>query len=230
MKAADVMISPVVTVTPGQTVREVAEILLTKRISGVPVVDDQGKIVGIVSEGDLMRRADAGTEHHRSWWLRMLMGREGLAAEYIKEHSPRVVDVMTRHVIIAGPEMPVWEIAEMLEHNGIKRVPIVDDGKLVGIISRANLLQALAGFGREPIPERPATDAKLRERVLERMRVEPWAQTSLISVTVNHGNVDLWGIVGSVAEKKAMRIAAEITPGVCSVSDRLLVRPINNVA
>jgi CBS domain-containing protein len=144
MKARDVMVSPVITVKPSSSVKEVAKIFLERRISAAPVVDDQGKLIGIISEGDLMHRAEAGTERHRSWWLRLLTAEETLAAEYVKAHARKVADVMTRDVITTGPETPLHEIAVLLEKNSIKRVPIVQNGQLIGIVSGANLIQAVA--------------------------------------------------------------------------------------
>jgi CBS domain-containing protein len=230
MKAAEIMVANVITVTPEQTVQEVAEILLDRRISGMPVVNAAGELVGIVSEGDLMRRVDAGTEHRRSWWLRLLMGREGLAEEYVREHARKVADVMTRSVITASPDTPIGEIADLLERNAIKRVPIVKDRKVVGIVSRANLIQALAALRKQITVERPLSDATLRESVLAQFQSEPWMRTSLINVTAHEGVVDLWGVVDSQSEKKAMRVAAEVTPGVRKVNDAIIVRPVVNTA
>ena len=230
MKAAEIMVANVITVTPEQTVQEVAEILLDRRISGLPVVNAAGELVGIVSEGDLMRRVDAGTEHRRSWWLRLLMGREGLAEEYVREHARKVADVMTRSVITASPDTPIGEIADLLERNAIKRVPIVKDRKVIGIVSRANLIQALAALRKQITVERPLSDATLRESVLARFNREPWIQTSLINVTAHDGTIDLWGIVDTPSEKKAMRVAAEVTPGVRKVNDAIIVRPVANSA
>ena len=144
MKARDVMVSPVITLKPSASVREAAELLLKYRISGVPVVNDDYRVVGIVSEGDLLHRAEAGTERRRSWWLLAFAQNETLAQDYIKAHTRRVEDVMTRDVIVARPYTPVHEVAMLLEKNCIKRVPVVEDDRLVGIISRANLIQAVA--------------------------------------------------------------------------------------
>jgi CBS domain-containing protein len=230
MKAAEIMVTNVITVTPGHSVQEVAEILLERRISGVPVLNAAGELVGIVSEGDLMRRADAGTGHRRSWWLRLLMGREGLAQEFVREHARKVADIMTHDVITASPETPVSDLAELLERNAIKRVPIVDGRKVVGIVSRANLLQALAALRKQISVERPVGDAALRDLVLARFNAEPWMRTSLINVTAHDGTVDLWGVVDTETEKKAIRVAAEVTPGVRSVNDSIIVRPVVNSA
>ena len=144
MKARDVMVSPVITVKPNSSVREIAKTLLEKRISAVPVIDDGGKLVGMISEGDLMHRSEAGTERQRSWWLRLMAGDDVLAADYVKAHGRKVADVMTQNIITATPDTPLDEIAVLLEMNSIKRVPIVKDGQLVGIVSRANLVQAVA--------------------------------------------------------------------------------------
>ncbi len=227
MQAADVMISNVITVGPDAQLQDVAQTLLTNRISGMPVVAPDGRLVGIVSEGDLMRRVEIGTGRHRSWWLAILTGREVLAAEYVKEHSRKVSDVMTQEVITVTPETPLYDIATLLERNGIKRVPVVKDGKVVGIVSRANLLQALAGH-RTPIEGRAPSDTAIRESVMARLNSEPWSRPTLINVTVQDGNVELWGIVDTQVEKKAVRVAAEVTPGVRAVSDHLIVRPLES--
>ena len=226
MKASDIMVPDVITVGPDNSVQEVAEILLTRRISGLPVVDASGRLVGLVSEGDLLRRAESGTEHARSWWLKLLMGRETLAAEFVKEHARRVRDVMTHDVITVSPDTPVTDVASTLERNRIKRVPVVEDGRLIGIISRANLVQALAGMRRSVAVVEPKSDSELRDTLLSRLRSEPWAKTALVNVTVNCGAVDLWGIVDSEAEKQALRVAVEVTPGVRHVTNNVVVRPI----
>jgi CBS domain-containing protein len=223
MKAADVMVTSVITVGPNACVQDVAQILLNARISGVPVVGPNGELIGIVTEGDLMRRVEAGTGRRRPWWLSLLTGKEVLAAEFIKEHSRKVADVMSREVITAAPETPLSEIANLLEKNAIKRVPIVDKGKLVGIVSRANLLQALANLSGKAAASQ--ADAEIREKVLTQLNAEPWMRTSLINVIVQEGTVELWGIVDSAVEKQAIRVAAEVTPGVRAVNDNLIIRP-----
>ena len=224
MKARDVMVSPVITVKPSSSVREVAKTFLERRISAVPVVDDQGKLVGIVSEGDLMHRTEAGTERKRSWWLQGLTGDETLAAEYVKSHARKVADVMTRRVITASPDSPLHEIASLLENNSIKRVPIVKDGQVIGIVSRANLIQAVASDRKEL--EIPVSDEAIRGKILASLQAEPWAHTGLLNVIVKGGVVDLFGITGSDAERKAIRVAAESVPGVCAVHDNFIKRPM----
>lgn len=228
LKANDIMYSAVVTATPDHTVQEAAALMVEHGVSGLPVVDKSGQLVGMVSESDLMRHVEAGTDHHRSWWLRALMGRESLAREYVKENARRVADVMTKTVITATPETAVRELAETLERNGIKRVPIVKDGKVVGIVSRANLLRALARGELSAEHRRSASDADLRESVIARIGAEPWARTALINVAVKDGAVTLSGIVDSIAEKRALRLAAELTGGVKAVEDATMIRPVGS--
>jgi CBS-domain-containing membrane protein len=219
MKARDVMVSPVITANPGSTVKGVAEIFLKHHISAVPVVDDAGKIVGIISEGDLLHRVESGTERRRSWWLRAIVGSDLLAAEYVKAHARRVEDVMSREVITASPETPLEEIASTLEKHSIKRVPIVENGRLVGIVSRANLVQAVASAGKRL--ETPVSDAAIRDNLLSHLKTQDWASTNLLNVTVSDGVVDLWGAVPSDAQRKAIRVAAESIPGVQAVNDHM---------
>ena len=162
MKARDVMVAPVVTVKPYSTVKEVAKTLVDRRISAVPVVDDVGKLVGIISEGDLMHRSETGTERQYRWWIRLVEGDASLPADYIKAHGRKAADIMTQNVITAAPDTALDEVAITMEKNSIKRVPIVRDGQLVGIVSRANLVQALATMPKGL--EIPLSDSQIREK------------------------------------------------------------------
>jgi CBS domain-containing protein len=219
MRARDVMVAPVITVKPHASVKEVAKIFLHNRISAVPVVDDQGKVVGIVSEGDLIRRSEAATEREHPWWLAAFSDPENLAAEYVKAHARKVADVMTRNVITASPNTPLSAIATLLESHAIKRVPIVENAQLVGIVSRANLIQAVASGRKELDITLP--DSMIRNKLLAHLKTQHWAHTRLLNVTVNDGVVDLWGIVNSDTERTAIRVAAESMPGVRAVNDHL---------
>jgi CBS domain-containing protein len=229
MKAADVMVQNVISIAPDATVGEAADLLLTHRISAMPVVDGSGKMVGIISEGDLLRRAEAGTELRRSHWLEWMTPGQTLAAEFVKSHGRRVSDVMTRRVISVSPDTPLNEVATVLEQNGIKRVPIVENGKLVGILSRANLVQALAALYKKAAPA-TVDDAELRACVVAQLEAQSWSHPSLLNVIVHDGTVELWGIVDSAAEKNAVRVAAEVIPGVKAVNNNVLVRPAESYA
>lgn len=224
MKARDVMVTLVITVRSSSSVREAAATFLSKQISAAPVVDDSGRLVGMISEGDLMRRTETGTERRRSWWLLSLTSDETLAAEFIKSHARKVVDVMTRKVITASPDMALHEVATLLEKNSIKRVPIVENGQLVGLVSRANLIQGLASSGEKR--EMQLSDTEIRDRLLAQLKSQPWAHTGLLNVTVTGGVVDLWGFTSSDIERKAIRVAAETTAGVAAVNDHLSPRPV----
>lgn len=219
MKAQDVMVAPVITVKPESSVKEVASTLVDKRISAVPVVDDAGKLLGIISEGDLMHRRETGTERRYHWWVHLLAGDASLPRDYIKAHGRKAADVMTQNVITATPETALDEIAILLESNSIKRVPIVRNGQLVGIVSRANLVQALATIPKGP--EIALSDAQIRDKLLAHLKEQPWAHTHLLNVTVTDGVVSLWGIAGLELERKAIRVAAEAMPGVRAVNDHL---------
>jgi CBS-domain-containing membrane protein len=223
MKAADVMVSNVITVDVNATIGDTAALLLNNHISGAPVVDEKGGLVGIVSEGDLMRRPEIGTTRRHSWWLELISTEWASANEYIKSHSRKVADVMTRDVITAKPDTPLGEVAALLERKRIKRVPIVEGAKLVGLVSRANILQALASASKKLPSLASRDDAELRKKVSSRMASEPW-RPIMLTVTVQDGMVDLWGLVHSAEQKKAAQLAAETTPGVRAVVNNIMVR------
>jgi CBS domain-containing protein len=224
MKARDVMASPVVTAGESDTIRDVAKLMIEKHISAVPVVDATGKIVGIVSEADLIHRSESGTERPASWWLSIISGERALAEEYTKSHARKVRDVMTKSVQTAHPDTPLHEIADMLEERHIKRVPIVNQaGDLVGIISRANIVQALASA--RPQLEISPPDALIRARLIAELKKHSWSHLHKLNVMVTNGVVDLWGIAESDPERQAIRVAAESVPGVVGVNDHLVREP-----
>ena len=227
MKAKDIMVTTVTTVGPETSVRDVAKVLLANRISAVPVIDDQGRLVGIISEGDLVRRTELGTHYRRSWWLELISGinKEALAKAFLKSHGRKVRDVMTTKVVTAKPTTPLRDIATVLEKNRIKRVPIVVKGQVVGIVSRANIIQALAGLREEP--ERTTTsDSIIRKKVMKQIKSGKWSKGSLLNVTVQDGKVRLWGLVDSEAEKQAARVAAELVEGVKAVENNVTGLPL----
>ena len=228
MKATDVMATKVITVRPDTPVATIAEVLLANRISAVPVVNDKDVLVGIVSEGDLIHRVEAGTERHRSWWLELLTGKEILAHEFVMSYGRKAADVMTRPVISVQPDTPLGDIAALLEKHRIKRVPVASNGKIVGIVSRANLIQALVKLNRAKT-EASVDDLTLHSNILEQLRSKPWVDPSTISILVNNGSVELWGIVDSETEKNAIRVAVEVTPGVRQVANKLVVEHLMNV-
>jgi CBS domain-containing protein len=222
MHALQAMTRPVVTVSADATVFAAADILLGSRISAAPVVDADGKLVGIVSEADLMNRPEVGTVPAKSWLQRLLADNALLARDYIRSHSHRVADVMTTEVVTAGERTPLIEIAKLMERHRIKRVPIVRDGTVVGIVSRANLLQGL--LARQSHSADGAKDEQIRASVSAELAKHPWSY-GVTNVVVDQGVVHLWGNVGSMPSKEAARVVAENTPGARRVVNNIVVIP-----
>ena len=227
MKAADIMVTDVITLNVDDTVQDAARVLLEGRISGAPVVDAQGRLLGMISEGDLIRRAEIGTEKRQSWWLELLTGAESQVRDFIRAHAVKLADVMTRDVVSASEDTSLNEIATLLEKHGIKRVPIMRDGKVVGIVSRANLLQALASAiaVADVTTDVTSDDQTLRGRVIDQIRQLPWGMPWLLTVPVQNGAVELWGPVRSEEQRHALRVAAEGTSGVKAVKENLYRLP-----
>ncbi len=221
MRATEVMTTKVITVGENASVAEVAKLLAERGISAVPVVDKENRVIGMVSEGDLLHRTETGTEKCRSWWLEMMASTNQLAGDYIKSHSANVKDVMTRDVISVSDTTPLADIAILLEANRIKRVPVVRDGKLVGIVSRANLVRALAMTVNEPPGSVELDDRTIRDELLAELKAQKWAEVSPANVTVKEGVVHLWSSYLSEQEKRALVVAAENTPGVRRVEDHM---------
>lgn len=218
MRAMDVMVRDVVTVKPGDDVAEAIRLLAEHDVSALPVVDDAGTVVGVISEADLMRREEIGTEKHRSWWLEAMTPGVTLASEFAKEHGRKVDEIMSNTVISASEETPLGEIATLLEKHRIKRVPVLRDGKLVGIVSRSNLIQALAASHLQASSDMPA-DRSIRLELLDRLGRQTWTDFGSRNVIVRDGVIHLWGLVGSEEEHKALVALAEQVPGVKRVSD-----------
>jgi CBS domain-containing protein len=184
MQATDVMVRNVVTVRPDTAVAEAVRLLVDHDVSALPVVNDEGHIVGIISEADLMHRAEIATEHRRRRWIESLVGASTLAGEFARSHGSRVSEVMTPEVITVSEDTPISEIASLLERNRIKRVPVVRDGRVVGIVSRANLIQALASVvGRGEMAE--SADQRIREELLSRLGEQPWTDFGDRNITVH---------------------------------------------
>ncbi|WP_046862899.1 CBS domain-containing protein [Microvirga massiliensis] len=219
MRAADIMTRDVITLTPDLPVRRAAEILLEHGISAAPVTEAGGRLVGIVSEGDLIRRVEIGTERRRPWFLQMLVSDASKAQNYIKSHAARVADLMTPRVIAATEAMPLTEIADLMERHNVKRIPILRQDTLVGIVSRSDILRAFAG---QPKPrDRTATP----ESVMRNLRAQPFGVPWPIVASVDHGAVRLQGAVRNRFHEETLRVAAEATPGVRSVESRLFTVP-----
>ena len=215
MKARDVMTAPVISVAPETTVQEIAALLIERRISALPVLDAQGRLVGIVSEGDLMRRPETGTE--RRSWLAAFFGPERQAAEFVRTHGHTAGDVMTREVVSVPPDAELATIVDLLERRRIKRVPVVEDDRVIGVVSRANLLHALAA--QPAAPRATATDASIRAALQKELASHAWLDSQRLNIVVSDGVVHLWGLMRSEEERRAVRIAAESIFGVSGVEE-----------
>jgi CBS domain-containing protein len=219
MQASDIMTTPVITVGPQTTVREIAALLLEKRISGVPVLDN-GRLVGLISESDLLHRPEIAPDPAKrgSAWLRLFSAGQ-TPAEYVRAYGRFARDVMTREVQTVTPDTPVRAIATLLESRRIKRVPVMRDHELVGIVSRANLVQALAGVPAVSTRITPPVDQAIRGRLQAELGHQQWWRANASNVIVTDGVVHYFGTLGSEYERDAARVAAENIPGVRSVED-----------
>ena len=218
------MSADVVCVGVTESVFDAAELLLGARVSAAPVLNDKGAVVGIVSEADLLRRAEIETDNRKGWLARLLDSGSSAANDFVSANTRRVADVMTREVVTAGPDTPLRELVTLMERHGVKRIPIVSDGVLAGVVSRADLLRAL--LSREPgAPVRQPTDRALREAVVEAIDKHPWSSRWPVNVFANDGVVHLWGFVENEDVRKALRVAAENVPGTRKVKNHLRLMP-----
>ena len=222
MRASDIMVRDVVTVRPDTQVADAVKLLGEHDVSALPVVDGHGHLIGIISESDLIHRVEIGTEKHHPWWLEAVSGAAALAEDFAKSHGKTVDEVMTTEVVSAAEDMPLSEVAALLERKRIKRVPIVRNGKLVGVISRSNLVQAVASVIEHNHGEDAHHgDVEIRRELLARMEQQAWTDFGSRNVIVSDGVVHLWGLVSSEAEHKALLALAEGVPGVARVSDEM---------
>jgi len=204
--------------------------LLGSRPRGLPVVDGAGLLVGIITEGDFLRRAETGTQRKRPRWLEFLTGPGRLAGEYVRTHGRKVSEIMTPDPVTAAEDTPLDEVVQLMEQHRIKRLPVVRGRAVVGIISRANLLHALASVVRE-LPASAKSDTEIRERILAELAKEPWAPRHFIDPVVRNGTVELWGTIFDDRERQGAKVVAENIAGVKAVKDHLVwVEPMSGMA
>jgi len=223
MEAQDVMTRNVATTTPEATVAEVAKLLIDRHVSAAPVIDTDGGLVGIVSEGDLIRRPEIAGERRPSWWLALISDEAERARDYVRTHGQNVGQIMTRDVVSVSETTPIGEIARLLEERRIKRVPVVRDGKVVGIVARADLLRALA------VRQAPATLSRKDDRAilaeLQKILHQQHWEGDLLNVVVEDGVVHLWGLVESQDTREALVVAAREVSGVKQVETHFAAPP-----
>ena len=221
MKAQDVMSRRVITVRRDSELQQAIATMLDHGISGMPVTNENGALVGMLTEGDLLRRSELGTERRRPRWLEFLIGPGKLAAEYTHAHGRSVADAMSESLHYATPDMPLQQVVDMMERQRIKRVPVLDQGRLVGIITRANLLRALA-LAAPALPASSPSDQQIRQQLQTELAASAWAPCSMLDVVVQQGEVHLYGTILDGREREALCVAARNTPGVTAVHDHLV--------
>lgn len=224
MLAKDVMSSPVISIGPELTVPEIVQLLVRHRIGGLPVIADN-QLIGMVTESDLLHRHEIGTDNGRdtrSWWHRILGG-DPLPTQYIKSHGNCAQYVMTRDVVHVEEGTPLSEIATMFDVHGIGRVPVMAGTRVVGIVTRADLLKTIAAKTAEPGPPHPRSDAAIRTRLAAELLLQPWWNSGWSAFVVTEGAVEFTGLVETQAQKVAARVAAENIEGVTAVIDHRIL-------
>src|SRR5579863_3898265 len=228
MNAADVMTQPVISVTPETTIAEAARLLLDNRISGLPVVDPDGTVVGVVTESDLLRRTETGTQRRHARWLEFLIAPGRLAQEYSNANARKVGEVMSADVVAVAPRESLAEVVRLMERRRIKRVPVIEAGRLVGIVSRANLVRALLDDLSKPAGSEVTGDAEIREHILAEIVKQPWGPRASVDVRVEAGIAELHGTITDERERTALRVLAENSPGVKEVRDHIVwIEPVS---
>lgn len=221
MKARDLMQQEVVTVTPDTSLKDAVHLMIDRHISGLPVVDEAGTVIGILSEGDLLRRVELGTETSTPAWRTWFVSPGQEARNYVRSHALCVGEVMTMPVACVTPDTDLAQVVALMELRRVKRLPVLESGRIVGIITRRDLVRALETL-LPPRDTRPVADAELRRRVLAALRAQRWTRRFPIEVKVQHGVVDLVGLVTDEREREGVRVIAENTPGTQAVIDHLL--------
>ncbi len=221
MNAADVMTRHVISIAPDAPLEDAVQLMLDHGISGIFVVDRDGHLAGVVTEGDLLRRSELGTGRQRSWWLKLLVSPGKQADDFIRTYGRKVADVMTPQVLAVDIDAPLVDIVELMEKHRIKRVPVTDKDRVVGVVSRADMVRALAVTARQPQPA-PGDDRAIRNKLLDTLEKEAWTPVSTLNVTVSAGVVDVWGTISDEQERRAICVIAENTLGVKQVNDHLV--------
>jgi CBS domain-containing protein len=219
MRAHQIMTQSVITVTPDTNIADAAKLMLQRHVSGLPVVDASGSLVGIVSEGDFLRRGEIGTQRKRGRLLKFILGPGRAASDFVHEHGRKVSEIMTPEPLTINEGTPLETIVALMEKNNVKRLPVLRDDKLVGIVSRANLLQAVASLARD-VPAPTADDDQIRNAVIETLDKADWCPFGL-SVVVRDGIVHLTGVITEERARKAAIVSAENVTGVKKVHDHL---------
>ncbi len=218
MNAAALMTAPAVTIPVDARIDDAVRLMIDNRLSGLPVVDADERIVGVLTEGDLLRRAELGTERKRPRWLEFLLGGGAGASDYVHAHGRRVSEVMTESPVFINERTPIPDIVDLMEKRRVKRLPVVRDGRVVGVVSRADVIRALAS---RKLVTAPTSDRDIHDQIVAGFRAQKWGPVSLVGVDVDHGEVTLTGAILDERERDAIRVLVENTPGVTKLHDNL---------
>lgn len=215
LRVRDVMSTPVISVAPHTTVRDIAAQLVKHRISSVPVVGPDGQLFGIVSEADIFKRVELGTVPRRSWWRSLLTDPLAAAENYVRSHGRRARDVMTRASVTSTPDEPLEKLAARMARKSVGCVPVLRNGEVISVITRSDFVRQLAKCS---FAQAPLSDKELHRELVTRMASLPWnIHVHLANAEVRGGVASLYGWAGSAIEKRVMEVVAENTPGVVKV-------------
>jgi CBS domain-containing protein len=229
MQVKDIMTRNVISVGPDESIMKAARLMLQNRISGLPVVEKDGELIGIVTEGDFLRRGELGTQRRRPKWLEFIVGPGRLAEEYVHASGRKVDEIMTTDPVTASEDDTLEHVVDTMERRHVKRLPVVKNGRVVGIVSRSNLMHALASFARDSDDRAQLNDSQVRDNILVALERQSWAPR--VNVVVKNGVAELWGVITDDRERKAVIVAVENVPGVEHVHDHLVwVEPISGMA
>lgn len=222
LTARDVMSAKLVSIAPDVNVQIAAKLMLKRKVSALLVLDTKKRLLGICSEGDLVHRTELGSRKKGSWWLNLVTRDRDMARDYARAFGRRVSDAMTRHVVSVDPKTPLSSIVSLMDQHKIKRVPVIEDGRVVGVVSRADLLTALVRVAGKAAVEKGLSDVEALGEIRKRMGKESWAGATLVSVSVRKGVATFAGIVASTAQRDALRALAEAVPGIRHIDDSKL--------
>jgi len=226
MQAKDIMTRDVATVPPDASVREVARLMTDRRVSGLPVVAEDGRVIGILTASDLLHRIETGAERRPSWFSSFFASPDELARQYAKDHGRKAHEVMSRHIVSVLEDASLSEVADVLDRNGFKRVPVTRDGMLVGIISRGDLVRVLSQMSLSETAPR-SDDAALQRAILQQVRQQPWLDSGFVNITVKDGTAEVWGTVASAEQHRALLVLVTEVAGTTAVEDHVKVGPLS---
>jgi CBS domain-containing protein len=229
MQVKDIMTRNVISVAPDESIMKAARLMLQNHISGLPVIDNGGELIGIVTEGDFLRRGELGTQRRRPKWLEFILGPGRLAEEYVQASGRKIDEVMTTDPVTVAENDTLEKVVELMERRHVKRLPVTRDGRVVGIISRSNLMHALASFARDDKEQVQPNDSQIHDNIIAALDQQSWAPR--VNVVVKNSVAELWGVITDDRERKALVVAVENVAGVAQVHDHLVwVEPMSGIA